>query len=60
MYIAMVQKVAAIDTAAVELRGLDVVVDSVDALAETMAGAESLVIATGFVPGNNPFQMTRL
>ena len=46
MYIAMVQKVAAIDTAAVELRGLDVVVDSVDALAETMAGAESLVIAT--------------
>merc|ERR1712216_283484 len=53
---AMVQKVAAVDTSAVELARLDVVEDSVEALAKTMAGADSLVIATGFIPGN-PFQM---
>jgi len=53
---AMVQKVAAVDTAAVELKRLDVVADSVEALASTMASADSLVIATGFIPGN-PFQM---
>ena len=53
---AMVQKVAAVDTAAVELKQLDVVADSVDALAQTMDGADSLVIATGFIPGN-PFKM---
>ena len=54
---AMVQKVGAVDTSAVELKKLDVVTDSVDALAQTLAGADSLVIATGFVPGN-PFQMS--
>lgn len=53
---AMVQKIAAVDTSAVELKRLDVVVDSVEALASTMKGADSLVIATGFIPGN-PFQM---
>ena len=53
---AMVQKVAAVDTAAVELKQLDVVADSIDALAQTMDGADSLVIATGFIPGN-PFKM---
>ena len=53
---AMVQKVAAVDTSAVELARLDVVEDSLEALAKTMAGADSLVIATGFIPGN-PFQM---
>ena len=53
---AMVQKVAAVDTAAVELKKLDVVADSVDALAQAMAGADSLIIATGFIPGN-PFKM---
>lgn len=53
---AMVQKVGAIDTSSVELKELDVVAQTVDALAQTLAGADSLVIATGFVPGN-PFQM---
>lgn len=54
---AMVQKVAAVDTASVELQKLDVVAESTAELAETMKGADSLVIATGFVPGN-PFQMS--
>jgi uncharacterized protein YbjT (DUF2867 family) len=53
---AMVQKVASVDTSAVELKHLDVVKDSVDELAKTMQGADSLVIATGFVPGN-PLKM---
>lgn len=53
---AMVQKVASVDTSAVELKHLDVVKDSVDELAATMKGADSLVIATGFVPGN-PLKM---
>lgn len=51
---AMVQKVASVDTSAVNLKRLDVVKDSVDDLAANMAGAQSLVIATGFVPGKNP------
>ena len=53
---AMVQKVASVDTSAVTLQHLDVVKDSVDELAKTLEGAGSLVIATGFVPGN-PFKM---
>mmetsp|Transcript_7057 Transcript_7057/g.17717 ORF Transcript_7057/g.17717 Transcript_7057/m.17717 type:complete len:345 (+) Transcript_7057:98-1132(+) len=53
---AMIQKVASVDTSAVALKHLDVVKDSVDELAATMAGAESLVIATGFIPGN-PLKM---
>lgn len=53
---AMVQKVASIDTAAVELKHLDVVKDTVDELAATMEGADSLVIAVGFIPGN-PLKM---
>jgi len=53
---AMVQQVASVDTSAVNLKRLDVVKDSVDDLATSMAGAESLVIATGFIPGN-PLKM---
>jgi uncharacterized protein YbjT (DUF2867 family) len=53
---AMIQNVASVDTAAVDLRRLDVVMDSVDQLAESMKGADALVIATGFVPGN-PLKM---
>ncbi|KAG7367645.1 NmrA family protein [Nitzschia inconspicua] len=53
---AMVQKVASVDTSAVELKHLDVVKDSVDQLAATLEGADSLVIATGFVP-SNPLKM---
>ena len=48
--------VPAVDISAVKLAKLDVVKDSVDAMAETLKGADSLVIATGFVPGN-PFNM---
>lgn len=54
---AMVQKVASVDTSAVNLKQLDVVKDSVDDLAKTMEGATSLVIATGFIPGN-PLKMS--
>lgn len=50
---AMVQKVGSVDTSAVELKHLDVVKDSVDELAATLAGADSLVIATGFIPGRS-------
>jgi len=53
---AMVQKVASVDTSAVNLKQLDVVKDSVDDLAKTMEGATTLVIATGFIPGN-PLKM---
>jgi uncharacterized protein YbjT (DUF2867 family) len=53
---AMIQNVASVDAAAVDLRRLDVVMDSVDQLAESMKGADALVIATGFVPGN-PLKM---
>ncbi len=53
---AMIQKVASVDTSSVDLKTLDVVKDSVDDLAKTMDGATSLVIATGFVPGN-PLKM---
>lgn len=53
---AMVQKVSSIDTSSVQLKHLDVVMDSVDEIAETISGADSLVIALGFIPGN-PFKM---
>ena len=53
---AMVQKVASVDTSAVNLKKMDVVKDSVDELAQSMEGAASLVIATGFIPGN-PLKM---
>jgi len=53
---AMVQKVASVDTSSVELVKLDVVKDTVDDLAATLAGADSLVIAIGFIPGN-PLKM---
>lgn len=55
---AMVQKVASVDTSAVALAHLDVVKDSVDEMAKTLEGADSLVIATGFVPGN-PLKMNQ-
>lgn len=54
---AMVQKVGSIDTAGVELKQLDVAADSVEAMAATLAGADKLVIAVGFVPGN-PLKMS--
>jgi uncharacterized protein YbjT (DUF2867 family) len=56
---AMVQRVGSVDTSAVELKHLDVVNDSVDQLAATLEGADSLVIATGFVP-SNPLKMNEL
>lgn len=54
---AMIQQVASVDTSSVTLAHLDVVKDSVDELAKTLEGAQSLVIATGFVPGN-PLKMS--
>ena len=53
---AMVQKVASVDTSAVQLAQLDVVQQSVDQMAAVLEGAQSLVIAIGFVPGN-PLKM---
>lgn len=53
---AMIQQVASVDTSAVELTHLDVVKDSVDELTAALKGADAMVIATGFVPGN-PFEM---
>jgi len=47
---------AVVDTKGVALKRLDVVKDNVDAMASTMKGADALVIATGFVPGN-PFEL---
>ena len=44
------------DTSAVSLKHLDVVKDSVDEIAASLMGAESLIIATGFIPGN-PLKM---
>lgn len=53
---AMVQQVASVDTSAVALKKLDVVKDSIDEMASTLTGADSLVIAVGFIPGN-PLKM---
>lgn len=44
------------DTSAISLKHLDVVKDSVDEIAASLMGAESLIIATGFIPGN-PLKM---
>ena len=53
---AMIEKGAAIDASAVELRGLDVELASVADMTATLKGTDGLVIAVGFVPGN-PFKM---
>mmetsp|Transcript_7796 Transcript_7796/g.11322 ORF Transcript_7796/g.11322 Transcript_7796/m.11322 type:complete len:326 (-) Transcript_7796:653-1630(-) len=53
---AMVQSVESVDTSSVNLQHLDVVADSVDIMAKTLEGADGLVIAVGFVPGN-PLKM---
>jgi len=53
---AMIDKVSAVDTKGVTLKRIDVVKDSVETIAASLRGADSLLIATGFVPGN-PFQM---
>lgn len=54
---AMIQTVASVDATSVDLRHLDVVLDTVDQIAETLKGASALVIATGFIPGN-PLKMS--
>merc|ERR1712046_253024 len=43
---------AVVDTKGISLKRLDVVKDKVDEMAATMQGADSLIIATGFIPGN--------
>ena len=53
---AMVQQVASVDTSSVDLKHLDVVQDDVATLTSTLKGADALVIAVGFVPGN-PLKM---
>jgi nucleoside-diphosphate-sugar epimerase len=53
---AMIEQVGSVDTTGVQLKKLDVAKDTVSQMAETLKGASSLVIATGFVPGN-PFSM---
>lgn len=53
---AMVQQVGKVDANGISLKRLDVVADSTEVLAATLKGADSLIIATGFVPGN-PFKM---
>lgn len=53
---AMVQKVGSVDTAGVELKRVNVVEDGVDTIATALEGANGLVIATGFIPGN-PLKM---
>lgn len=53
---AMIQQVASVDTSKVDLQHLDIVMDSTEALAETLKGADSLIIAVGFVP-SNPLKM---
>merc|ERR1719156_99239 len=52
----MIEKGAAIDASSVELKALDVEKSSVAEMAATLKGADGLVIAVGFVPGN-PFKM---
>ena len=54
---AMIQKVDSVSTSGgLELRHLDVSIDTVDEMAKTLSGATYLVIAVGFVPGN-PLRM---
>ena len=52
----MIQQGAAIDASAVELRGIDVETLGVGEMTASLKGADGLVIAVGFVPGN-PFKM---
>merc|ERR1719265_1668380 len=49
---------AVVDTKGISLKRLDCVKDSVDTMAKAMEGANALVIATGFVPGN-PFELSK-
>ncbi len=53
---AMIQKVPSLDAAGIELKHLDVASDSTDSITGVLTGADSLVIAVGFVPGN-PLKM---
>lgn len=53
---AMIEKGTAIDASAVELKALDVDKSSVADMTGSLQGADGLVIAVGFVPGN-PFKM---
>lgn len=53
---AMIQKVPSIDTSAVTFSKLDVEKQDVATMSESLKGAQALVIAVGFVPGN-PFAM---
>lgn len=53
---AMIQQVGSVDTSKVNLQHLDIVLDSSETLEETLKGADSLIIAVGFVPGN-PLKM---
>jgi len=53
---AMIEKGAAIDASSVSLKTLDVEKNSVADMTATLEGADGLVIAVGFVPGN-PFKM---
>lgn len=53
---AMVEQVVAVDTKGVTLKKLDVAKDSIATMTTLLKGADALVIATGFVPGN-PFSM---
>ena len=53
---AMIQNVASVDASAVDLRKLNVEQDSVEQMKQVLQGADALIIAVGFVPGN-PFQM---
>jgi uncharacterized protein YbjT (DUF2867 family) len=56
---AMIQNVAAVDVSSkVNLRHLDVVMDSTDQIVDTLKGADALIIATGFVP-SNPLKMSQ-
>merc|ERR1719353_719758 len=52
----MIEKGAAIDASSVDIKGLDVEKNSAQELAATLQGADGLIIAVGFVPGN-PFKM---
>jgi FlaA1/EpsC-like NDP-sugar epimerase len=56
---AMVQTVGSIDTIGVALKHLDVVKDTPAEIKDMLAGADSLVIAVGFVPGN-PLKMNQV
>ena len=49
-------QVAAVDASGVELKPLDISKDSVASMAETIKGADSLIIAAGFAPGANPLK----